>query len=378
MKGKAVRSVSLGITESLIFNTKMAVKRIKHLYRFCRSPGKYIAGKTYFPEEKLKSTGRIFIEQLRHIIHHGEINDYYFLYGLDRQGMVAERYVPFTSSMYQKDRRNAEIPGFDFNFICLLKDKLAFSAFCRNAGVSVPRDIGIVESGKVYLMASRKNLSLIGLMQSDIDGFCKPRYGLQGKDTFALSIRHGTIFKNDEPVALKTMQKLFASGDWILQERIPNQHPRLNELYPHAINTIRLVTVISDEGIETLGAVLRVGVDDSRVDNWSAGGIMIPIDLENECLTRFGFYKPEIGIKTDRHPNTQFVFSNFHVPYLSDAVETAIYLHRLMKGIHSIGWDIAITDSGPVFIEGNDQWNTVVSQLVLNGVKPEFDRLFKI
>ena len=378
MKGKAVRSASLGITETLIYNTKMAVKRVNHLYRFCKAPKKYIAGKTYFPEEKLKSTSRIFLEQLRHIIRHGEINEYYFLFGLDRQGKVANRFVPFTYSMYLKDRRNAEVPGFAFNFICLLKDKLAFSAFCRHAGVSVPQDIGVIESGKVYLMATRKNVSLVGLMQQEVDGFCKPRFGLQGKDTFALKIRHGYIFKNEEPVSLKAMQNTFAQGDWILQERIPNQHARLNEIFPHAINTIRLVTVISDQEIETLGAVLRVGVDDSRVDNWSAGGIMIPVDLENGCLTKYGFYKPEIGIKTDRHPNTKTVFENFQIPYLSEAVDTAIYLHRLMKGIHSIGWDIAITSSGPVFIEGNDQWNTVVSQLVLEGVKPQFDRLFKI
>jgi len=378
MKGKLVRSISQEITESLIFNTKMGVRRLRHLYRFCKKPDQYISGKTYFPEEKLKSSGRIFLEHLRHIIRYGEINEYYFLFGLDRQGMAPDRFMPFTYSMYLKDRRNAEVPGFDFNFICLLKDKLAFSAFCRNAGVSVPWDIGVIEAGKVFLMTPRKSLSLIGLMQMDIDGFCKPRFGMQGKDTFALRVRHGSIFKNDEPIPLKYLQEIFTSGDWILQERISNQHPQLNEIYPHAINTIRLVTVVVDGNIETLGAVLRVGVGGSRVDNWSAGGIMIPVDLENGCLTRFGFYKPEIGSKTDRHPDTQVVFDNFSIPYLSVAIDTAIYLHRLMKGIHSIGWDIAISGSGPVFIEGNDQWNTVVSQLVLNGIKSDFNRLFKI
>ena len=35
---------------------------------------------------------------------------------------------------------------------------------------------------------------------------------------------------------------------------------------------------------------------------------------------------------------------------------------------HSIGWDIAITKDGPMFIEGNDRWEVSMIQAVHGGM----------
>ena len=50
------------------------------------------------------------------------------------------------------------------------------------------------------------------------------------------------------------------------------------------------------------------------------------------------------------------VFSEFTIPFLSEACEQAKYFHSMLPGLQSIGWDIAIGNDGPVFIEGNDNW----------------------
>lgn len=39
-----------------------------------------------------------------------------------------------------------------------------------------------------------------------------------------------------------------------------------------------------------------------------------------------------------------------------EAIEVVIKAHREFHGIRSIGWDVAITENGPCFIEGNDNW----------------------
>ena len=56
------------------------------------------------------------------------------------------------------------------------------------------------------------------------------------------------------------------------------------------------------------------------------------------------------------HPDTGIKFSEFHAPEYKQAVKLACRAHKALYGIRAIGWDVAISDHGPVFIEGNDNW----------------------
>ena len=50
--------------------------------------------------------------------------------------------------------------------------------------------------------------------------------------------------------------------------------------------------------------------------------------------------------------------------------------HEKLGDIHSIGWDIAITKDGPIFIEGNDNWELSLMQACNGGLKGEFEEFF--
>ena len=55
------------------------------------------------------------------------------------------------------------------------------------------------------------------------------------------------------------------------------------------------------------------------------------------------------------HIQTQKLsLANFR--HRSETVELACRAHRTLYRIRAIGWDVAISDNGPVFIEGNDNW----------------------
>ena len=90
---------------------------------------------------------------------------------------------------------------------------------------------------------------------------------------------------------------------------------------------------------------------------------------EDGSLARFGFRNPRYGGRTDRHPDTGVVFSEFTVPHYQEAVEMAFRAHRLFYRVRSIGWDIAITEEGPVFIEGNDNWELQTFQAFDGGLR---------
>jgi hypothetical protein len=162
-----------------------------------------------------------------------------------------------------------------------------------------------------------------------------------------------------------------------LQERI-YQHKVINDIYSGAINTIRLETVYdrTNRKIEILPPLLRVGTGSNRVDNWAVGGLAIGIDVENESLHKYGFYKPGYGTKALEHPNSGIVFDGYKIPFLQQAIEQAKNLHSFLPGVHSIGWDIAIGENGPIIIEGNDNWEISLVQICSHGLQKEFDNYF--
>ena len=76
------------------------------------------------------------------------------------------------------------------------------------------------------------------------------------------------------------------------------------------------------------------------------------------------------------HPDTGIVFDGYELPYIGEAIDLAKAFHSHFKNIHSIGWDIAITENGPCFIEGNDNWEISLVQACSKGLRKEFQEFF--
>ena len=93
---------------------------------------------------------------------------------------------------------------------------------------------------------------------------------------------------------------------------------------------------------------------------------------------QYGLYKHGYGTKTDRHPNSEVIFDNFVIPYYQEAIKQSLELHERLKEIPIIGWDIAISSEGPIFIEGNDNIEIAPIQSGNGyGFKKEFVKYFR-
>lgn len=71
------------------------------------------------------------------------------------------------------------------------------------------------------------------------------------------------------------------------------------------------------------------------------------------------------------------VFSNFQVPMYKEALDLACTAHRAFYGIRAIGWDIALTENGPVFIEGNDNFEISLQQACDRPLKKEWKHVIE-
>ncbi|MHC4553591.1 MAG: sugar-transfer associated ATP-grasp domain-containing protein, partial [Planctomycetota bacterium] len=109
-------------------------------------------------------------------------------------------------------------------------------------------------------------------------------------------------------------------------------------------------------------------------DNLSAGGIAVGLDIETGRLSDWGFFKPGFGKRIKTHPDTGFEFADFRLPLFQEACQMVCRLHEMFYGVHSIGWDVAITPSGPTILEGNNAWETPTLQVFDKELIKKYDQ----
>lgn len=143
----------------------------------------------------------------------------------------------------------------------------------------------------------------------------------------------------------------YAATNRIYLEQLVTQHPDMNVLCPASVNTIRFMTY-NDKGTPILlWAGLRVGNGINPVDNFHAQGMGVKIDPETGRLVGVGINKDNEEFIA--HPTTGVVFEGFQIPCFREAVDMVLEAALKSDKILMIGWDIAISDKGPLIIEAN-------------------------
>lgn len=352
------------------------VKRPHELFQLLRHKELY-CGQSYFPEKIQKPTKRIFWEQVRQILKYQTPNAFYFPYGCDvKTKHESDEYVNY---WYFRDKRESLNFFNKVNCTCILRDKILFNIFANGIGIATAVNKLYSYNGQLFDYQSKRPLSMDELCEKDQELFCKLVDGECGNGVFRLEVLHGKIIINGKPSTKEELANLFMKGRYLAQGII-SQHPLMSQLHPQSINSMRLVTVrsLKDNTIHVFPSILRIGTGNSIVDNTSQGGLAVGIDLETGRLKQYGFYKPQFGLKVDRHPDSKIRFEQFVIPYFEKALEQAVYFHSMLPGMHSVGWDIAIGENGPIFIEGNDNWEINGPQICNGGLRKEFNELFYI
>ena len=137
------------------------------------------------------------------------------------------------------------------------------------------------------------------------------------------------------------------------------------------------IGVTINDGVSThlFAAILRVGTKKSGcADNTSAGGIALGIKDDGFLFDK-GMLKPQYGTLLSAHPDTGVVLSKFKIPYYEDAVKLVCHAHKFFYNVRSIGWDVAISEKGPIIIEGNDNWEITSIQAIYGGKKRQLTEL---
>lgn len=135
----------------------------------------------------------------------------------------------------------------------------------------------------------------------------------------------------------------------LLVEECIIQHDKISALYPDAVNSLRLFTFFDGKSVYILNSVFKIG-NGGVTDNFSGGSMYTFISDKGKVIC------PAID-KDDNyyeyHPITNEKIIDFEVPYYREACTLVKKCAKVVKEVAYVGWDVAISNKGPVIIEGN-------------------------
>jgi len=179
-----------------------------------------------------------------------------------------------------------------------------------------------------------------------------------GKGVFCLEEKEYDIQKK----FLETIKTL--KCDLIIQRAI-QQHEVLNSLSSSSVNTIRILSLLTEKGAKIYSCILRMGTNNSKVDNASSGGITCGI---NEDGTLKDVAYSVSGQKFDKHPTSKVEFKKIQIPKFNEMCEMVIKNHPLIPHFRLASWDIALDkDENIILIEVNLKYGELDFHQLNNG-----------
>lgn len=227
--------------------------------------------------------------------------------------------------------------------------------------------------------------------QAGFMAFTKRHTSFYAKKNFKAAGVGTRVYRNvDTEEERQSAYKTCQEEELTIIEAFIEQHDVICEIYPHVVNTIRIHTMRTKDGIKIVLTpefyIPSGGEKDtvhSKKDRYN-----LFIDIKSGKLWDKAFRIDALGLTSygeTSHCDTGTVFGDITIPYWEKVKEMVIDGASYIPELSYIGWDVAITPEGPVIIEGNAISGLLSSYQVKKsmvnggyGVREEFEEMFAL
>lgn len=249
------------------------------------------------------------------------------------------------------------------------EDKLAFTEKCLLNDLPTTTRVGVLilrprTDKNRHQIALRDAAELVGRMQAR-EYVLKPVEGCHGKGV--LTFTHPASDGQERTEALIANHCIAHTNfsRWLVEERLFNHDEMLLLSPAKALQTLRVVTFVDREGQPCIiAAQWRLANTKAFVDNFCYGtnsGLLCEVDMDTgeiKVAYKGKNYPFEFGLDlTDKHMETGKLLVGERLPLWEDVVQLVKRAALAFLPTRTIGWDVAITETGPVLIEGNRFWD---------------------
>lgn len=183
----------------------------------------------------------------------------------------------------------------------------------------------------------------------------KKRCGQGGEAIHILS-----DFHNNQD-CFQQIEGLLAHPEEYVYESYLVQHEALHSLYPHAVNSLKVLTCYHQGQVSIWGTALSVATQ-PHLDNFSQNGLTLALSPQGRVQGVARYRDPHRPAES-HHPLTGVAFEGFQVPFFQEALRLCQEAALRLPAVSTISWDVAILPNGPCLIEGNHNWNAHILQI---------------
>ncbi len=152
--------------------------------------------------------------------------------------------------------------------------------------------------------------------------------------------------------------------DVVIQRPI-RQHPDLAKLHPESVNSMRVVSLLTEDKVKVYAVSLKIGAGKNRVDNACRGGMY--------CGVRSDGSLRKIAVQADgtvleTHPDLGYRFEDQKVPHLDKVIKLVKEAHGFLGHFRMISWDVTVDEAGDaVLVEANLTLGGISEVQICNG-----------
>jgi len=162
--------------------------------------------------------------------------------------------------------------------------------------------------------------------------------------------------------------------DALIFESVVRQTKQFAAFNESSVNTVRFMTTLYPDGsAKIIATFIKIGRAGKCVDNAGGGGnVDVCVDTETGEIKYAIQYDGWRNIKEiDVHPDSGNQLNGVVIDNWQAIKEEVKKFQQAFPYCKAAGWDIAITDEGPVVIEVNDFWDRTGQYFIRRGWKNE-------
>lgn len=160
----------------------------------------------------------------------------------------------------------------------------------------------------------------------------------------------------------------------LIFESVIHQTKQFSAFNESSVNTVRFMTTLYPDGsARVIATFMKFGRVGKCVDNAGSGGnVDAAVDVETGRIynvVQFDGWRKTKEIES--HPDSGTQLNGVYIDNWQSIKEEVIKFQQAFPYCKASGWDIAITDNGPVVIEVNDFWDRTGQYFIRRGWRNE-------
>jgi hypothetical protein len=173
------------------------------------------------------------------------------------------------------------------------ESKFAFERFVQENGGRAAQTRARILDGQVHAgMAPPQDPRAYIAALPHGQYYAKPDIGQQGKGTHRIDVSSTGIRVDRRREEVDAFFQKIAAEPYLIQDSlVAQQHPGIARFNADVLNTLRLTVFDSDSGPVAVAGMMRIGNGTMVVDNFSAGGCGVPVDLKKGFMTPLAMIK---------------------------------------------------------------------------------------